>query len=385
MLACAPVPVVAHTRSRIHPGSRHSFSQARVVHISRPAAACLQARRAGMFNGSMFAMKRSPATRATNRPLTGKVLAATDSNSPVVPTKSTFTTVTETFSQLFPLWTILGAGTALVRPATFSFMTTDYFTLALSLLMFSMGITMTIGDFKRVLSKPGPVAVNFAACYLMMPVLALGISKMMGLPDSLVAGCVLVGSINGGQASNLCAYIAKGDVALSVIMTTATTVGVIFMTPLIAKLVLGTLVPVDAAGIVISTLQVVAAPIVLGVTLNSFAPKLCRAVEPICPVIGVLSTALQVPLIALHLIGGLAGYYMSKFCGFNEITSRTMAIETSMKSSAFGFLLASLHFSDFMVRVPSAVSVVWMALAGSTMAVIWRGIPIPEEEEVQAK
>jgi len=358
-----------------------------------------------MFNGSMFAMKRSPATRATNRPLTGKVLAATDSNSPVVPTKSTFTTVTETFSQLFPLWTILGAGTALVRPATFSFMTTDYFTLALSLLMFSMGITMTIGDFKRVLSKPGPVAVNFAACYLMMPVLALGISKMMGLPDSLVAGCVLVGSINGGQASNLCAYIAKGDVALSVIMTTATTVGVIFMTPLIAKLVLGTLVPVDAAGIVISTLQVVAAPIVLGVTLNSFAPKLCRAVEPICPVIGVLSTvtlvgasvakcapeimaagfALQVPLIALHLIGGLAGYYMSKFCGFNEITSRTMAIETSMKSSAFGFLLASLHFSDFMVRVPSAVSVVWMALAGSTMAVIWRGIPIPEEEEVQAK
>lgn len=62
-----------------------------------------------------------------------------------------------------------------------------------------------------------------------------------------------------------------------------------------------------------------------------------------------------------------------------------MAIETSMKSSAFGFLLASLHFSDFMVRVPSAVSVVWMALAGSTMAVIWRGIPLPEEEEVQAK
>jgi predicted Na+-dependent transporter len=77
-----------------------------------------------------------------------------------------------------------------------------------------------------------------------------------GLSDPLVAGCVLIGSINGGQASNLCTYIAKGDVALSVIMTTATTVGVTFMTPLLACLLLGTMVPVDAMGIAISTLQV---------------------------------------------------------------------------------------------------------------------------------
>lgn len=105
-------------------------------------------------------------------------------------------------------------------------------------------------------AQPGPVMLNFIACYAMMPLLALGIAKAAGLSDPLVAGCVLIGSINGGQASNLCTYIAKGDVALSVIMTTATTVGVTFMTPLLASLVLGTMVPVDATGIVISTLQV---------------------------------------------------------------------------------------------------------------------------------
>ena len=62
----------------------------------------------------------------------------------------------------------------------------------------------------------------------------------------------------------------------------------------------------------------------------------------------------------------------------DEITSRTSGIETSMKSSAFGFLLAKLHFGDYAARVPPAVSVVWMALIGATMAVVWRGMPIDE-------
>merc|ERR1712188_227670 len=89
-------------------------------------------------------------------------------------------------------------------------------------------------------------------------------------------------------------YIARGDVALSVVMTTSTTLGTIFMTPLIAKLLLGTIVPVDAVGVAISALQVVLVPIFLGVGLNSAAPKFCRSVEPICPVVGVVSTVLLV-------------------------------------------------------------------------------------------
>ena len=83
--------------------------------------------------------------------------------------------------------------------------------------------------------------------------------------------------------------------------------------------------------------------------------------------------------LALHLVGGLVGYFLPKATGFGEISSRTMAIETSMKSSAFGFLLAKLHFGEYAARVPSAVSVVWMALTGSILAVIWRKIPVKEE------
>lgn len=188
--------------------------------------------------------------------------------------------------------------------------------------------------------------------------------------------------------------------ALSVVMTTSTTIGCIFMTPLIAKLVLGTIVPVDAAGIALSTVQVVLLPVLVGVLANAVAPRACRAVEPFCPLVGVAATVvlvgasvaqcsgdilaagfgLQWPLAALHLVGGVAGYWLPRALGQNEKVCRTVAIETAMKSSAFGFLLASLHFGDYQARVPSAISVVWMAVLGASMAVYWRFVPVPPEE-----
>ena len=88
----------------------------------------------------------------------------------------------------------------------------------------------------------------------------------------------------------------------------------------------------------------------------------------------------KIPVFLLHLLGGVVGYGLPKLTGFSEVKSRTMAIETSMKSSAFGFLLAKLHFGQYAARVPSAVSVVWMALTGSLLAVIWRYIPVKDSD-----
>jgi bile acid:Na+ symporter, BASS family len=157
---------------------------------------------------------------------------------------------------LFPVWTVLFTGIALKSPQSFAWFTTEYFTAALAALMLSMGITLTPNDFKKVASRPNATLMQFALCYGMMPILALGLSQAFGLSPALTAGMVLVGSINGGQASNLCTYIARGNVALSVLMTTATTIGAIVMTPLLCKGLLGAVVPVDAAGIAYSTIQV---------------------------------------------------------------------------------------------------------------------------------
>jgi len=310
-----------------------------------------------------------------------------------------YTKVMGVATTLFPLWTVLFTGMALKSPSSFAWFTTEYFTAALAILMLSMGITLTPEDFMDVLSKPASVAMQFALCYVMMPLLALGLGKAFGMEPAILAGMVLCGSINGGQASNLCTYIAKGNVALSVLMTTATTVGAIIMTPLLCKGLLGTVVPVDAAGIAKSTIQVVLAPIAVGMTTKKFFPKFVNSILPLAPLVGVISTcllvasavaqvadpilsaglALQIPILLLHLIGGLVGYFLPKATGFGEVTCRTMAIETSMKSSAFGFLLAKLHFGNYAARIPAAVSVVWMALTGACLAVVWRYIPVKEE------
>jgi len=306
----------------------------------------------------------------------------------------------EIATTLFPLWTVLFSAAALKSPQSFAWFTTEYFTAALAALMLSMGITLTPQDFLDVMKEPVSVAMQFTLCYAMMPALALGLGKLFKLDPAMLAGMVLVGSINGGQASNLCTYIARGNVALSVLMTTATTLGAIFMTPLICKFLLGAVVPVDAVGIAFSTIQVVLAPIAIGMGTNHFFPNFVKKILPITPVIGVLSTCmlvasavaqvtepilnagfqLQLPIFFLHLIGGVVGYGLPKLTGFSEVKSRTMAIETSMKSSVFGFLLAKLHFGQYAARVPSAVSVVWMALTGSLLAVIWRYIPVGDDE-----
>jgi BASS family bile acid:Na+ symporter len=237
---------------------------------------------------------------------------------------------TDTLTTLFPLWTVLFAALALLRPQSFDWFTTKYFTASLGALMLSMGITLTPKDFVRVGKQPTAVIVGFLLCYVMCPALGLALGRAFNLDVDLIAGLVLVGCINGGQASNLCTYIAKGDVALSVLMTTVTTVAGIFMTPLLCKLILGAVVPMDAVGIAFSCMQVILAPIVLGMTLNKVAPKTVEKIVPITPIIGVISTCvlvasavaqcsssilsagfqLQAPILLLHLISGLAGYFI---------------------------------------------------------------------------
>ena len=200
----------------------------------------------------------------------------------------------EIATTLFPLWTVLFSAAALKSPQSFAWFTTEYFTAALAALMLSMGITLTPQDFLDVMKEPVSVAMQFTLCYAMMPALALGLGKLFKLDTAMLAGMVLVGSINGGQASNLCTYIARGNVALSVLMTTATTLGAIFMTPLICKFLLGAVVPVDAVGIAFSTIQVVLAPIAIGMGTNHFFPNFVKKILPITPVIGVLSTCMLV-------------------------------------------------------------------------------------------
>ena len=205
---------------------------------------------------------------------------------------STYDKVVETLTTMFPVWVMLGAGIGIVNPGAVTWFSSDLFTLGLGFLMLSMGLTLTFEDFRQCAMQPVPILVGYLAQYIIKPLAGYLIATAMGLPPALATGLILVSCCPGGQASNVATYIAHGNVALSVLMTTASTLGAIIMTPLLTKLLAGAIVSVDAWGLAVSTFQVVLVPTVAGVLLNEYANGLVSKIKPILPLIGVVMTTL---------------------------------------------------------------------------------------------
>ncbi|XXG56021.1 hypothetical protein AAC387_Pa03g3551 [Persea americana] len=309
--------------------------------------------------------------------------------------------IVELLTTLFPVWVILGTVIGIYKPSAVTWLETDLFTVGLGFLMLSMGLTLTFEDFRRCMRNPWTVGVGFIAQYLIKPILGFFIATTLKLSAPLATGVILVSCCPGGQASNVATFISKGNVALSVLMTTCSTIGAIIMTPLLTKILAGQLVPVDAAGLAISTFQVVLVPTIVGVLAHEYFPKFTERIITLTPLIGVILTTLLcaspigqvsevlktqgaqliVPVALLHAAAFSLGYWFSKISSFGESTSRTISIECGMQSSALGFLLAQKHFTNPLVAVPSAVSVVCMALGGSALAVFWRNRPIPADDK----
>ncbi|KVH93845.1 Bile acid:sodium symporter, partial [Cynara cardunculus var. scolymus] len=287
----------------------------------------------------------SPAIIQSSASRSSKILCQAATNLPGdVPTNAntasgmtTYERTIETLTTLFPLWVILGTIIGIYKPSAVTWLETDLFTVGLGFLMLSMGLTLKFEDFRRV---------GFLAQYLIKPILGFFIAMTMKLSAPLATGLILVSCCPGGQASNVATYISKGNVALSVLMTTCSTIGAIIMTPLLTKLLAGQLVPIGQVADVLKT----------------------------------QGLQLLLPVAALHGAAFFIGYAISKL-SFGESTSRTISIECGMQSSALGFLLAQKHFTNPLVAVPSAVSVVCMALGGSALAVYWRNQPIPVDDK----
>ncbi|XP_066314639.1 probable sodium/metabolite cotransporter BASS2, chloroplastic [Miscanthus floridulus] len=354
-----------------------------------------------------LAVASAPAATITpvlrSRQILCKAEANVSSNLPdSLPTGvSQYEKIVELLTTLFPVWVILGTIIGIYKPYMVTWLETDLFTMGLGFLMLLMGLTLTFEDFRRCMRNPWTVGVGFLAQYLIKPMLGFSVALALKLSAPLATGLILVSCCPGGQASNVATYISKGNVALSVLMTTCSTIGAIVMTPLLTKLLAGQLVPVDAAGLAISTFQVVLVPTVVGVLAHEYFPKFTERIITVTPLFGVLLTTLLcaspigqvaevlktqggqlfIPVALLHVAAFALGYWLSRLSTFGESTSRTISIECGMQSSALGFLLAQKHFTNPLVAVPSAVSVVCMALGGSALAVYWRNKGLPANDK----
>ncbi|PMC12471.1 ketopantoate/pantoate/pantothenate transporter PanS, partial [Klebsiella aerogenes] len=192
-----------------------------------------------------------------------------------------------TLTRLFPLWALLLSVLAYYTPTTFTPIG-PWVTTLLMLIMFGMGVHLKLDDFKRVLSRPAPVAAGIFLHYLVMPLAAWLLALLFHMPPELSAGMVLVGSVASGTASNVMIYLAKGDVALSVTISSVSTLVGVVATPLLTRLYVDAHIQVDVMGMLLSILQIVVIPIGLGLIVHHLLPKVVKAVEPFLPAFSML-------------------------------------------------------------------------------------------------
>ncbi|CFV36020.1 transporter%2C sodium/bile acid symporter family [Yersinia enterocolitica] len=185
-------------------------------------------------------------------------------------------------TRLFPLWALLLSVAAYFRPTTFVGIG-PYVGPLLMLIMFTMGVTLRLDDFKRVLSRPAPVAAATFLHYLIMPLTAWILAILFRMPPDLSAGMVLVGSVASGTASNVMIYLAKGDVALSVTISAVSTLVGVFATPLLTRLYVDATISVDVVGMLKSILQIVVIPITAGLIVHHTFTKTVKRIEPYLP------------------------------------------------------------------------------------------------------
>ena len=296
-----------------------------------------------------------------------------------------------TATNLFPLWSVLTAVLALSWPASFMWFGKEAITWGLGIIMLGMGLTLTWADFGRIFQRPGSVFAGVSLQFLVMPSLGWGIGQLLGLSPEMAAGLVLVSCCPGGTASNVVAYLARANVALSVTMTAFATLLAVVATPCLTAFLAGKMVPVDAWALLKSTFTVVILPVISGAFINQFFRKQAEKVSSVFPLVSVVFIILIVGFILavkrdsilenwrviltsavlLHAGGFILGYFLARILGLPEDARRTVSIEVGMQNSGLGAKLASTHFAP-MVAVPSAVSAVVHCIFGSILAAYWR-------------
>ena len=304
---------------------------------------------------------------------------------------STFLRFTQFIQKTFALWVVLFAGIALIVPEAFVWLKA-YIIWMLGIIMFGMGMTMTVDDFKGVLHSPKAVVIGVVAQFMLMPGLAYLLCQLFQLPPAIAIGVILVGCCPGGTASNVITYMAKGNTALSVACTSVSTILAPILTPAVFYLLASQWIEINALSMLGSILQVVLFPIILGLIVRSVLKQKVETYIQVMPLISVLaivaivaaiiagsktqileSGLLILAVVALHNgLGYLLGFGASWLFKLPYADSKAIAIEVGMQNSGLGVALAAVHFATSPITaVPSAIFSLWHNISGPALATYW--------------
>ncbi|MCL9982538.1 MAG: bile acid:sodium symporter family protein [Erythrobacter sp.] len=317
-----------------------------------------------------------------------------------------------TITNNFALLTVIGVACAWFFPPAFTWMTDGriavagqpLLSLALGVIMLAMGLTLTFDDYRQLAAAPRALIAGVALQFAVMPLAGFVIARGLALEPGLAVGLILVACCPGGTASNIVTFLARGNVALSVVMTMASTLAAVVLTPLLTGWLAGAYVEIDRLNLLVQMVSVVLVPVVLGTLLNRLFPRAAERVSAVLPLIAIVLVILIVGGIVggakaqiaqhagvlllatflLHAAGFALGYVLARALRLGVVEARTISIEVGMQNSGLGSGLAktpafAAQFADItqaaLAPVPAAISAVWHVLIGSLLAGWWRRKP----------
>ncbi|MCZ2154269.1 MAG: bile acid:sodium symporter family protein [Bryobacterales bacterium] len=296
----------------------------------------------------------------------------------------------------FSLWVFTAVALAMFYPGMFDvwhgFKLTRLISPLIQIIMFGVGTQLSIADFKRAFQMPKAVGIGVASQFAIMPTLGFLLAKAFGFEGEIAAGVVLIGSCPSGVASNVMAYIAGANVALSVTITSFTTLIAPLATPLAMKLLANQYVTIEFSAMALDILWMIIVPVVAGLVVNKLAHGKSEWFDQALPVISMASICFILAIITassrdkllevgvllilaaiLHNgFGYLLGYWVARLLGMEERDARVVSFEVGMQNGGMGSALAINVLKSSDAALASAIFGPWMNISGSILASFWR-------------
>lgn len=289
----------------------------------------------------------------------------------------------------FLLWMLVAAIIGFIFPSQLASLGTAVPWL-LGIVMLGMGMAINPRDFKAIFQTPKPVIIGVILQFTIMPTLAYLIAKLFQLPPELAIGVILVGCCPGGTSSNVMSYLAKANVALSVAITSVSTLLAPFVTPALIYVFAHEWLNVSFMSMLWSVVQVILIPIALGFVLQLLSKRMTNKVSEALPIISVVAISLILAavvggnkdqilqtgalvclVVVLHnVLSYVLGYTLAKLLKLNYRDKKAVAIEVGMQNSGLAVSLATVHFSP-LAAVPGAIFSFVHNISGPILAKYW--------------
>ncbi|MBW3469507.1 bile acid:sodium symporter family protein [Arthrospiribacter ruber] len=266
----------------------------------------------------------------------------------------------------------------------------------LQIIMFGMGTSMSLNDFKGVFQMPKGVIIGLLCQFTIMPFIGYGLAKLSGFPPEIAAGLILIGCSPSGMASNVMSYLAKANLALSITITSVTTFLAPFVTPALMGLLAGEFVAVEAWKMMMDIIKIVMIPIGFGLLFNRFFKGKAKWLDEAMPVVSMLGIALiliiiiaagrdslltigplLIALVVIHNLSGYTlGYWAARLFRMPEQDCRTIALEVGMQNGGLASGIAKEMGKIATVGLAPAVFGPLMNITGSVLASFWHRKPV---------